>query len=88
MVVHGKRITSNEYYGALNRRFDRRASLLRRLGYKYTATVYGGMFVKQQAKHWQTTSIPASIVMVSHNRDFIQTLRQPCTIAHSQIKAS
>ena len=81
-------ITSNQYYGGLNRRFDRRAQLLRKLGYKYTGTVYGAMFIKQQSKHWQTTSIPASVVMVAINRDFHQTLRQPCTIAHSSLKGN
>lgn len=81
-------ITSNQYYGALNRRFDKRACLLRSLGYKYRATEFGGMFIKQQSKHWQTTSIPASVVMVALNRDFIQTLRQPCTIAHSSLKTA
>lgn len=75
-------VSSNQYYGALNRRFDRRAKLLRKLGYKYTHTPYGGVFIKQQSKHWQTVSIPASVVMIALNRDFLTTVRMPCTISN------
>ena len=79
MIVRGKEVTSNQYYGGLNRRFDRRFRLLRRLGYKYTGTVYGGMFVKDS--YFKVTSIPASVVMIATNRDFLATLRSPCTLA-------
>ena len=56
MIAH---LTSNEYWGGLNRRFDRRAKLLRRLGFKYETTEYGGVFVR--AKPWRTSAPGSNI---------------------------
>ena len=78
MIIQGKTLTSNQYYGGLNRRFDKRASLLRKLGYKYVATQFGGMFVID--KYSYVTSIQASLVMSGHNRDFLVAVKFPCKL--------
>jgi hypothetical protein len=70
-------LSSNEYYGGINRRFDRRSKLLRKLGYTYTTTQYGAMFTR--GNYHQIKSIAASLVLVASNFDFNATLRQPIT---------
>lgn len=71
MIAH---LTSNEYWGGLNRRFDRRAKLLRRLGFKYETTEYGGVFVR--AKPWRTKkeAIPAAVVSLADKRAWVEHL--------------
>jgi hypothetical protein len=78
MIVNGKTVTSNQYYGGLNRRFDRRVRLLSKLGYKYTRTQFGGMFVID--RHSYIISIQACLVMSGHNRDFLVAVRFSCKL--------
>lgn len=68
-------ISSNQWYGAINRRFDRRARLLSRLGYKYTGTPFGAMFVR--SRFCRIESIAAGVVMNAHNRAFVDAIRSP-----------
>lgn len=68
-------ISSNQWYGGLNRRFDRRARLLRRLGYRYAASPFGAVFVRGRGSRLE--SILAVVVMSAHNRDFVDSVRRP-----------
>jgi hypothetical protein len=63
-------ITSNQHYGALNKRFDRRAILLRKLGWKYTELVPGvaGFVRSDWIRIGRTQAIPASLVQCADNR--------------------
>lgn len=67
--------TSNQYYGALNKRFDKRAKLLKRMGYKYTRTPYGAMFIIESA--FSRTVIAATLVSVASKFDFIMAIKKP-----------
>jgi len=57
-----KTLTSNQRYGGLNNRFDKRAKLLHRLGYKYIRIEEFGMavFVRPLEYEHKRTSIIAS----------------------------
>jgi hypothetical protein len=69
---------SNEYYGKLNVRFEQRARELYTLGYKYTRTPYGAMFIR---KHVFTHDvIAASVVMVAADFDFKHYVDNPINI--------
>lgn len=67
-------LPSNVFYGQLNRRFDRRAKLLRKLGYKYSSVQVLGdtiaVFAKPRRFGMRHDIITASIVLTSHNRIF------------------
>jgi len=82
MVTMKRMISSNDYYRGLNRRFDRRASRLRRLGFRYTvpeATV-DGRSVKLAAIFYRPgliergQVISATVVMHSSNREYTDEL--------------
>ena len=73
--MSGFRFTSNQFYGGLNRRFDRRARLLHRLGYRYMGTPFGAVFVRGAA--FRVESIPAGVVMHADNRAFLDSIRSP-----------
>jgi hypothetical protein len=73
-------LTSNQYYGGLNRRFERRAALLRRLGFTYQriegmpVAVFGrGYLGKSQA-------IPAAVLHHADNRAWFEELAR--TLKH------
>jgi hypothetical protein len=68
-------ISSNQWYGAINRRFNRRSRLLRRLGYKYMGTPFGAMFVRSRGGCLE--SIQVGFVQSADNRSFIGCLRSP-----------
>lgn len=74
-------MTSNEYYGAMNRRFDRRAALLRRFGWKYTCVSmprYEGERKPETIgvfRHLHRRgAIPAAQVLTCYNDSFIAIL--------------
>ena len=71
-------ISSRQWFGALNRRFDRRARLLRRLGYKYTRSPLGAVFVRGFGHRLE--SISAAVVMSAQNREFIDSVRCPVRV--------
>ena len=54
-------MTSNQYYGGLNRRFDKRAWLLRRFGLKYCTTDFGAVF--SDGRTYKPRFVQAGIVM-------------------------
>ena len=68
-------LSSNQWFGGLNRRFDRRARLLRRLGYRYATTPLGAVFVRGSVSRLE--SIAACVVMGSDNRAFLEAVRSP-----------
>ena len=68
-------LTSNQYYGGLNRRFDKRCRRLKQMGFKYVRTEFGAIF----QKIWygsKTYNIPADLVMNAHNRVFIDEIKR------------
>ena len=71
-------VSSNQWFGGLNRRFDRRARLLRRLGYRYTFTPFGAVFVRGAA--FRLESIQAGVVMSAGNREFLESVRCPVRV--------
>ncbi len=71
-------LTSNQYHGGLNRRFDNRAKLLKRMGYKYTRTQYGAMFVRQNI--FTISTICAQVVQIASKFDFYKILANPITL--------
>lgn len=66
-------LTSNEYYGGLNRRYDRRAALLRKLGFTYVTNEWGAFFTRRGLGKF--TPIPAGVVGHADYRAFIDRLR-------------
>ena len=67
------RLTSNQYYGGLNRRFDRRAALLIRLRFKYVAGEHGAAFVRPRVCR-PANSIPAAMLAHADNRAWFDLL--------------
>lgn len=70
-------LTGNQYYGGLNRRFERRATLLRRLGFKYQHIdgLPMACFVRPEPCRRIPRCIPASTLHHADNRAWIDTLR-------------
>ena len=66
-------LTSNQYYGGLNRRFDRRAALLIRLRFKYVAGEHGAAFVRPRLCR-PANSIPAALLSHIDNRAWFDLL--------------
>lgn len=66
-------LTSNEYYGGLNRRFERRAKLLKRLGFRYEKTEYGAVFSRKRS-YRNDGCIPAATLHHADRRAWIDTL--------------
>lgn len=76
-------LTSQQYYRGLNKRFDRRAKLLSKLGYKYKRLndqlVDGyntAVFVRERNIHTGKTrrTIPVSVLFFAPNRGFFAYL--------------
>lgn len=68
-------LTSNEYYGGLNRRFDRRARLLRRLGFAYKRIEEANIAVFARGRINRPESIPAAVLHHADNLAWINVLR-------------
>jgi len=66
-------LTSNEYYGGLNRRFDKRAARLRKLGFEYTGTDFGAFFIRK--RFGRMSSIPAPTLHHADARAWFDTLK-------------
>ena len=72
-----KQLTSNQKYGAINRRFDRRAKLLKRLGFTYLRLEEFGFAVFAAANlhdRKRGKTIPASVVQLATNAQWIEIL--------------
>jgi hypothetical protein len=58
-------MTSNQYYGGINKRFDRRAKLLLTLGFKYTSVEGMAFFCRSDLL--KNRNITASAVLYANN---------------------
>jgi hypothetical protein len=70
-------MTSNEYYGKINRRFDYRARLLRRMGFNYRIAVKGiAVFVHRNARDFDMHNrmVTASAVAFAPGRAFAEAV--------------
>lgn len=74
-------LTSNQFYGGLNRRFEKRAALLRRFGFAYTRTGWTDAHGKTlplalfTRNRYRGQVIAASEVLHACNRVWRETLR-------------
>jgi hypothetical protein len=66
-------LTSNQYYGGLNRRFDRRARLLTRLGF-VSNLVETDLRVFTRTRHARKVNIPAAVLTHADNRAWHEVL--------------
>lgn len=60
-------LTSNQHYRGLNRRFDRRAALLSRFGFKYRQ-VAQGLAAFTRVRFGREMNIAAPVLMHADNR--------------------
>lgn len=76
--MNAQQITSNQYYGALNRRFEARAKLLKRFGFKYERLESHAIaiFTRPSTRHTgrPPVTIPAAVVMHAPRRSWLDTL--------------
>lgn len=61
-------MTSNQYYGALNRRFDKRARFLIKLGFAYSVLPETNIAVFSRPRPFRFNGIAASAVMLAPPR--------------------
>lgn len=75
-------LTSNEYYGGLNRRFERRAKRLRTLGYEYERIDDLNLAVFAKRCRWNSRrnrAIPATAVARMSNEEYRELLAETLT---------
>jgi hypothetical protein len=66
-------LTSNQFYAGINRRFDRRAALLRKSGFSYRA-VCPGVAVFTRVRYGKETNVAAATVLHADKRVWTDTL--------------
>jgi hypothetical protein len=62
-----KQITSNQRYGGMNRRFDRRAAQLVKFGFHYTQIADGVAAFTRRAFWSKQQSVLAAVVLMADN---------------------
>ena len=69
-------LTNNQYYGGLNRRFDKRARRLLARGFRYQQVEGMNMavFARRRSSR-KLAAIPAAVLHHADNRRWIETLR-------------
>jgi len=70
-------LTSNQHYGGLNRRFEKRSRRLRSLGFRYQQ-VEGmniAVFARLRSSSLKLAAIPVAVLHHADNRSWIETLR-------------
>lgn len=69
MIHASKNITSAQFYGGINRRFDRRVKRLYRLGYRlHSVPEFGiALMAKSNIHDRKNSSIPNAIIMHADN---------------------
>lgn len=60
-------LTSNQFYGGLNRRFDRRISFLIRFGFRHVMNEWGAFMVRK-GPGVKDVVIPTGVILFSDNR--------------------
>lgn len=68
-----KVLTSNQFWGGLNRRFDRRIGRLYRLGYRLESTDHGPVMAKR--RYCEIRCVPNCMILHCCNRDYYRFLR-------------
>lgn len=68
-----KTLTTNQYYGGLNRRFDKRIARLVCLGFRQVTNEFGCFMVR--TKYARTQSLSQSLVMYADQRAYFDRLR-------------
>lgn len=67
------KLTSNQLYGGMNRRFEKRSKMLAKFGFKYKIVVKGiAAFIHPRSDR---STVAAAEVMHSNNQCWIDTLR-------------
>lgn len=73
----GKEMTSNEFWGALNRRFDKRVKLLRSLGFKrHQEPGCPGAYVRERRVMRSMCYIDIGTIMYANNYVFREILNR------------
>lgn len=67
-------LTSNQYYGGLNRRFEKRAKVLRRLGWEYFPVAGLPIAVFRKSFGWKVRAIQASDLHHADKRAWMDIL--------------
>jgi hypothetical protein len=68
-----RNLTSNQHYGGLNKRFERRAALLRRFGFQYRILAPGVATFYRRPYH-REYNVPAAAVLHADNRSWLDIL--------------
>lgn len=67
-------LTSNQYWGGLNRRYDKRATLLRSLGFEYVDSGHGfAMYSRRRGS--RTVALPTAFLFHADKRAWFVKLR-------------
>lgn len=75
MVAAVYNLTSNQYYGGLNRRFSRRAALLHRVGFSFDKEANGWFHPRRERYGRKCWRIPAALLHHADNRAWYDILR-------------
>lgn len=76
-------LTSNQYYGGLNNRFDKRANKLRRAGWTYTRIVEFNLAVFTRKLYGRVRTIPAMALMHTNKTEWLTILTN--NLLHSNL---
>lgn len=70
-------LTSNQYYGGINRRCQNRLELLRKIGFEYDAEAHGWFHPRgdRVRKGWR---MPMCMIQHADKRSFFDTLKSMC----------
>lgn len=70
-------LTSNQYWGAINRRFDKRVARLARMGFKRITNEFGSFFARGIIRtNGKNQIIPAILLSAADNRLYYERLQQ------------
>lgn len=69
-------LTSKQYYRGLNRRFEKRAKILRRFGYQYTLTEYNVAVFVYPYRGRRPLCVAASFLLHADNRAWFDRLAE------------
>lgn len=67
-------LTSNQFYGGLNRRFDKRVALLARFGFKSVVNEFGAFMVRSRGPGFKQVAIANSAILHCSQRAWLDKL--------------
>ena len=76
-------MTSNEFYGKLNKRFDKREKELREMGYERETLSAYNIALYVRVRHGKTHAIPAGTVMHASKRAWSEYVAECQRFTHS-----